>query len=116
MYWIANSFVVTMLEPSLHNVGPRRAVERQYLAALNQRPPEPHSGADASQVASNKQVGTISTTVCTSVCTDEGRTEQADPLAALASALLGLSPTDRARLAAMLLGEQPERKAGEKAP
>jgi hypothetical protein len=29
---------------------------------------------------------------------------QPDPLAALAAALLGLSPADRARLAAMLLG------------
>jgi hypothetical protein len=35
-----------------------------------------------------------------------GQLEQADPLAALAAALLGLSLTDRARLAAMLLGQQ----------
>jgi hypothetical protein len=43
---------------------------------------------------------------CTSRCTNEGKTEQADPLASLAAALLGLSPADRTRLAAMLLGQQ----------
>jgi hypothetical protein len=41
-------------------------------------------------------------------CTSEGKLDQADPLAALAAALLGLSPADRARLAAMLLGQLPE--------
>ena len=44
---------------------------------------------------------------CTTACTNEGKPEQPDPLAALAAALLGLSPADRARLAALLLG-QPE--------
>jgi hypothetical protein len=43
---------------------------------------------------------------CTSGCTSEGKPEQADPLATLAAALLGLSPADRARLAATLLGQQ----------
>jgi hypothetical protein len=38
--------------------------------------------------------------------------EQTDPLASLAAALLGLSATDRARLAAMLLGQQPEGNGG----
>jgi hypothetical protein len=33
---------------------------------------------------------------------------EGDPLALLAAALLGLSAADRARLAAMLLGQQPE--------
>jgi hypothetical protein len=42
-------------------------------------------------------------------CTTEGKPQQADPLAPLAAALLGLSPADRARLAAMLLGQQAER-------
>jgi hypothetical protein len=53
--------------------------------------------------------------VCTPVCTSEPNHEHPDPLAALAAALLGLSLTDRARLAAMLLGQQPEGKTGEKA-
>jgi hypothetical protein len=44
--------------------------------------------------------------VCTPVCTNEGNRGQTDPVGALAAALLGLSPDDRARLAAMLLGQQ----------
>jgi hypothetical protein len=59
-----------------------------------------------SQVATDKQDATTLPTVCTSVCTSEGKPQQPDPLEALAAALLGLSPEDRARLAAMLLGQQ----------
>jgi hypothetical protein len=44
--------------------------------------------------------------VCTPVCTSQEKPGEADPLADLAAALLGLSPTDRARLAALLLGQQ----------
>jgi hypothetical protein len=44
---------------------------------------------------------------CTTGCTNEGKTENTDPLAPLAAALLGLSPADRARLAAILLGQLP---------
>jgi hypothetical protein len=51
--------------------------------------------------------------VCTPVCTSKGKTEQDDSLEALASALLGLSPADRARLAASLL-EQPALQREEK--
>jgi hypothetical protein len=43
---------------------------------------------------------------CTSGCTSEEKTQQTDPLAPLAAALLGLSAADRTRLAAMLLGQQ----------
>jgi hypothetical protein len=43
---------------------------------------------------------------CTSGCTNGAETANADPLAPLAAALLGLSAADRARLAAMLLGQQ----------
>jgi hypothetical protein len=53
---------------------------------------------------------------CTNGCTSEANPEQADPLEPLAAALLALSAADRARLAAMLLGQQPEGKAGENAP
>src|SRR5262249_38697247 len=52
------------------------------------------------EVTSDQQPG------CTSGCTNQGKPEQADPLAALAAALMGLSAEDRARLAAMLLGRQ----------
>jgi hypothetical protein len=43
---------------------------------------------------------------CTNGCTGEGAPEHADPVAALAAALLGLSAEDRARLAALLAGQQ----------
>jgi hypothetical protein len=43
--------------------------------------------------------------VCTPVCTKEAPTKQGDPVASLAAALLGLSSADRARLAALLLGQ-----------
>jgi hypothetical protein len=43
---------------------------------------------------------------CTSGCTNPGKTEKAGTVEALAAALLGLSAEDRARLAAMLLGQQ----------
>jgi hypothetical protein len=43
---------------------------------------------------------------CTTGCTSDDRTHQPDPLASLAATLLGLSPEDRARLAALLLGQQ----------
>jgi hypothetical protein len=44
---------------------------------------------------------------CTSGCTSEGQTANADPLAPLAAALLALSPADRARLAALLTAATP---------
>jgi hypothetical protein len=43
---------------------------------------------------------------CTSGCTTEGETTNAGTVEALAAALLGLSPEDRARLTALLLGTQ----------
>jgi hypothetical protein len=45
---------------------------------------------------------------CTNCCTTETKLEEGDPLALLAAALLGLSAADRARLAAMLIGQQPK--------
>ena len=50
--------------------------------------------------------------VCTPVCTSEVNSQQADPVAALAAALLGLSAADRARLAAMLIGGQEGQSEG----
>jgi hypothetical protein len=42
---------------------------------------------------------------CTNGCTSERKTEQTDPVAALAAALLSLSPEDRVRLTALLSGQ-----------
>jgi hypothetical protein len=47
-----------------------------------------------------------SPSVCTPVCTSQTSPPQTDPVAALAAALMGLSAADRARLAAMLIGQQ----------
>ncbi len=51
----------------------------------------------------NKGLAERTISGCTAGCTSEPGTANADPLAALASALLGLSATDRARLAALLV-------------
>jgi hypothetical protein len=65
----------------------------------------------------SQQADTSSTSSgCTNGCTSEERPEQPDPLAALAAALLGLSPADRVRLATMLVGQQPDEKASENTP
>jgi hypothetical protein len=45
---------------------------------------------------------------CTSGCTSEAKTDNAVTVEALAAALQALSAVDRARLAALLMGEQPE--------
>jgi hypothetical protein len=50
---------------------------------------------------------------CTAACTNQAKTDEADPLGVLAAALLGLSPADRARLATMLLGQQMGQSEGE---
>jgi hypothetical protein len=60
--------------------------------------------ADVSDAAQG--LTTTPPVVCTPVCTSDPNPEQPDALQALAAALLGLSPADRARLTAMLLGQQ----------
>jgi hypothetical protein len=57
--------------------------------------------SDASETGKGVMEGAPS--ACTPACTSKGSTGQADPVAVLAAALLGLSPEDRARLAALLL-------------
>jgi len=49
-----------------------------------------------------KQLAETLNPACTAACTNEPKTTNETPLDALAAALLGLSPDDRARLAAML--------------
>jgi hypothetical protein len=43
---------------------------------------------------------------CTSGCTSEGKTEQADSVATIAAAMAKLSSADRERLAAILLSQK----------
>jgi hypothetical protein len=66
--------------------------------------------SDVSETDKGVRAGAPS--ACTPACTSRGSTGQADPVAALATALLGLSPEDRARLAALLL-HQPNDPMGE---
>ena len=58
----------------------------------------------------SKQLAESLQVVCTPVCTNNPKTTNETNLDALAAALMGLSPDDRARLAAMLLGKTPESK------
>ena len=85
----------------------RRAFRMSGRLDSNQRPPEPHSGGNASQLPPAQAHPGSDPGVCTPVCTSEGATQQNDPVTAIAAALLGLSPADRARLAALLVGQQP---------
>jgi hypothetical protein len=52
---------------------------------------------------------------CTNGCTSESKTDQTDTVGTLAAALLSLSPSDRARLAALLL-EPVQQKDSTEAP
>jgi len=65
---------------------------------------------DASEIS--KGLAANTSDACTTACTSKGESGQADPVAALAAALLNLSPDDRARLAAMLVGKQTPQAEG----
>ena len=77
---------------------------RDLLNAIQTPPPPnplPHKG-DASGPAN----------ACTTACTSKGENANAGTVEALAAALLGLSAADRARLAAMLVTQQPGQAEG----
>jgi len=86
------------------------------VGASGLEPPTPSLSSNRTNDASvsGKALTPPSSPVCTSVCTTEGEnanagkrgeaTDQTDSLARLAAALLTLSPADRERLAAMLIG------------
>jgi hypothetical protein len=84
------------------------------VGATGLEPVTPSLSSEGSSDASESFKGLVASdqSVCTPVCTNETKTEQADPVAALAAALLGLSPADHARLAAMLVagGKTEEQK------
>jgi hypothetical protein len=84
------------------------------VGATGLEPVTPSLSSEGRQDASESGKGLAEShpAVCTPVCTSEGKTDQADPLAALAAALLGLAPADRARLAALLVAAgKPEGQA-----
>jgi hypothetical protein len=68
----------------------------------------PSVSSKGQPVASGDAKGLAETpaAVCTPVCTSEVKTQQGTSLDQLAAALLTLSPEDRAKLAAMLFGQQ----------
>ena len=68
----------------------------------------PSVSSQGSPVTSEEDKGltTGNTDRCTAGCTNPAGTDNAGNVEALAATLLGLSPADRARLAAMLLGQQ----------
>ncbi len=53
---------------------------------------------------------------CTAACTSKPETVQAGTVEALAAALQALSPADRARLAALLVGQPAEQAEGKGGP
>src|SRR5262249_45466789 len=65
--------------------------------------------SDASEIG--KGVTSSPSLRCTNGCTNEAEATNDDPLAPLAAALLALSDTDRARLAALLTGNPPPARA-----
>jgi hypothetical protein len=84
----------------------------------NQRLPPCEDENTTTQGVTHSALTPTPSLVCTSVCTSEPENDHADaldagtpadqddPLAKLAAALLTLSPADRQRLAAMLVGHQ----------
>jgi hypothetical protein len=70
----------------------------------NQRPHGPESSSGASQTVVSVAHTTPPAPVCTPVCCKTEDINKAPSVEALATALLALSPEDRARLAALLIG------------
>jgi hypothetical protein len=58
--------------------------------------------SDATSIG--QEVAATPPSACTNACTENAKADNATKLDALASALLSLSPADRAKLAAMLTG------------
>jgi len=85
------------------------------MGATGLEPVTPSLSSKGASVASidNKEVAPTQQSGCTTGCTIDGKSEQTDPVAALAAALGGLSPADRARLAALLTGQQTGQGQGE---
>ena len=69
---------------------------------------------DAGETA--KGLTAAAPSACTTACTSTAETANAGTVDALAAALLALSPRDRARLAAMLLGQGATGGPGDNAP
>jgi hypothetical protein len=82
---------------------------------LNQRPLGPEQSGNTSQVPEKQAIAGAAANACTPACTTGAINEQTGNVVALAAALLALSPSDRARLAALLL-EPAQQKDSTEAP
>ena len=86
------------------------------MTGSNRRLPRCKREGDETEPVESQQVAENGSPVCTRVCTSDGENAHEDPaggdqgdlLNRLAAALRGLSPEDRARLAAMLAEDQGE--------
>jgi hypothetical protein len=76
----------------------------------NLRPHGPESSGCAPQTVISATDATPPAPICTQVCCETEAFNKVPAVETLAAALLALSREDRARLAAMLLGEQAEGK------
>jgi hypothetical protein len=76
------------------------------VGASGLEPVTPSVSSNVSPVASRISEGlaTSHNSACTYACTSEPKTDRADPVPNLAAALLVMTPTDRARLATLLVG------------
>jgi hypothetical protein len=92
----------------------QRALRMSGRLDSNQRPPEPIQEPVQPNLLPQKDDTASPPSACTGACTGGAGTANAGTLEALAAVLLGLSPEDRARLAAMLTREagQVEGKGG----
>ena len=82
----------------------------------NRRRPAWEAASPEFQSLSEPEVTSIPASGCTGGCTSTAETANAGTVEALAAALLALSPRDRARLVAMLLGQGAKGGTGDNAP
>jgi hypothetical protein len=70
---------------------------------LNLRPHGPEPSSSTSKSPEKQAIFATAANACTPACTSEEKSDPTDPVAALAAVLLSLSPSDRSRLAALLI-------------
>jgi hypothetical protein len=79
---------------------------------LNFRPHGPESSGDAPQVLTGLLYTKPTQSACTPACTSQPENDKPNTLDALATALLALPPSDRARLAELLNDNRTEQPKG----
>jgi hypothetical protein len=85
-----------------HNPFSLQAFRQSGREDLNLRPHGPEQSSSTSKRPEKQAISATTANACTAACTSDTKNEQTDPVAALAAALLSLSPNDRDRLRSML--------------